>query len=359
MLQQISISSSVSFVFSEYLSILGMDDLELVISPDEIPDAWGFCRKGRSKTMFAIERVGGEYVLSMDCLASYDDYRLFPYLADCLSCYLAGCPYERDGKGAFAIFDEEWIEESIGEEIAYVKCMLALGVKYYIELPVSESFPYLNTEVLRRFGVSCHSSTPRIYGYTQYLMSHDLLPCDLEREEQDIDEDLYVDVPQHESIGTVRSWQTDGAETTESYSADDVAILLELAEEYKRGGEIEGVVLNDIGTIFENGIGVERDVDEAVFWYRQAIRHGDTLYAPTSLGDIYRRGYDNHAPDLPLALEAYRVSTDPYAWYRIGQSYEEGWIDAPNIGKAMFYYRRAADVGHHLALRRLECEDDE
>lgn len=360
MLHQVFIESSRPMRFSEYADMLGVADLVLAITPEDVADAWGFYRKGKSNTMFTIERVEEGYVLSMDPLATYDDYRLFPYLVDSLSVYLADSPYEEEGDSAFAIYDEDWIEDSIGEAIAYLKCLLSMGWKYYIELPISDSAIFVSEEQLNKYGVTIHSSTPRIYGYVQYLMSHQLLPSSEEIENPDLnaEEEQYIDVPQHESIGTVRSWQTDGAETTESYSAADVQLLLLLAEMHDSGEMIAGVVLNDIGTIYENGIGVEKDIDTAIYWYRQAILQGDKLYAPTSLGDIYRRGYNNHAPDLRLALEAYLISEDPYAWYRIGQSYEEGWVSAINMDRAMIYYHRAAAVGHHLALRRLECEDE-
>ena len=49
------------------------------------------------------------------------------------------------------------------------------------------------------------------------MLRHGLVPEDAEREEMDI-EDEEVDVPQHESIGIVKSWQTDGAETEELVS---------------------------------------------------------------------------------------------------------------------------------------------
>lgn len=56
---------------------------------------------------------------------------------------------------------------------------------------------------------------------------------------------------------------------------------------------------------------------------------------------------------MRLAVEAYSRSEDPYAWYRIGQSYEEGWNGEKDMGKAMAFYRKAADARHHLALKRL------
>ena len=90
-----------------------------------------------------------------------------------------------------------------------------------------------------------------------------------------MDEEVQVDVPQHHSLATVRSWQTDGAETTESYCKEDVELLLQLSRKYKAGEPVEGVVLNDIGTIFEYGIGVEQDVETAIYWFEAACCNGD------------------------------------------------------------------------------------
>lgn len=359
MLQQISIHSSRDFDFGEYAQLLGVKDLVLSISPEEVPDAWGFYREGQSTTLFSIERGEGEYVLSMDSMASYDDYAFFPYLADTLSSFLCDSPYlTKEGESAFQAFDEEWTEYCIGEEVAYLKCLLSIGQKYYFELPLSDSFPYITEALLNEFGVTLHSSSPRIYGYIQYMLRHSLVPEDDEREEMEI-EDVEVDVPQHESIGIVRSWQTDGAETTESYSVEDVDLLLAIGRDYEKGKHVPGVVLNDIGTVFEHGLDVEVDIPTAVRWYKEAIRQGDRYYAPTNLGDIYRRGLLDGRRNAVLALEAYRLSEDPYAWYRIGQSYEEGWVEAPDLDTAMVWFNKAAAVGLHLAIRRLKTNENE
>lgn len=359
MLQQVTIHSSRDFDFSEYARLLGVKNLVLSISPEEVPDAWGFYREGQSTTLFSITRGEGEYVLSMDSMASYDDYGFFPYLVDTLSSYLCDCPYRsEDGESAFQTFDEEWTEYCIGEEVAYLKCLLSIGQKYYFELPLADFFPYVTEAQLNEFGVTLHSSSPRIYGYIQYILRHGLVPKDEEREELKV-EDMEVDVPQHESIGIVKSWQTDGAETTESYSIEDVDLLLAIGREYEIGKHVPGVVLNDIGTVFEHGLGVEVDIPTAIKWYKEAIRQGDRYYAPTNLGDIYRRGKLDGKRNAKLALEAYHLSEDPYAWYRIGQAYEEGWVDAPDLDTAMIWFNKAAAVGHHLAIKRLTTNENE
>ena len=222
MLVQVAIASERDFVFGRFLDLLGMDDIVLSVSPDDVPDAWGFYRGNLSVSMFTIERVGTGYILSMDRIASYEDYRFFPYLVDTLSMYLTDSPYSEGEDGAFQIFDEEWVAESIGEEIAYMKCVLRLGLKYYLTLPIDETFVYVSEDVLNGMGVTMYSSTPRIYGYVIYMLRHDLLPSDeVIDETMCTDDEIQVDVPQHVSIGTVLSWQTDGSETTESYCRGD------------------------------------------------------------------------------------------------------------------------------------------
>ena len=112
---------------------------------------------------------------------------------------------------------------------------------------------------MKRYGVNLHSSTSRIYGYIQYLLRKGWL-LEATKEEFLADRmayamDVEIDVPQHVSIGRVKSWQTDGTETWESFSREDVDMLLELGKEYREGTPVDGVVLNDIGTLYQEGVG--------------------------------------------------------------------------------------------------------
>ena len=124
-------------------------------------------------------------------------------------------------------------------------------------------------------------------------------------------------------------------------------------KEYKAGRPLHGVVLNDIGTIHQEGIGMPVNGEAAIYWFKEAYKQGDTLYAPTNLGDLYRKGCGKVAPDLTKAFKAYQLSIDPYAHYRIGQAYEEGWMSPPDLEKAMKWYKQASEEGHHLAIKRM------
>ena len=275
--------------------------------------------------------------------------------------YGTGCAGSRFLNGTLDInniyeeLDEDWIEETIADEVAYLKATLLILPKYFLAQPMDE-LAYVSLDTLAPLGVNLHSSTPRIYGYVQYLMRHHALPCLKDWDEMDVpdvDEEIEVDIPQHVAVGRVKSWQLDGSETYETYSQEDVDHLLSLASEYKHGKPLHGVVLNDIGTLHQEGIGMQANGEEAIYWFTEAYKAGDMLYAPTNLGDLYRKGCGNVKPCLKKAFEAYRLSIDPYAHYRIGQAYEEGWTGIQDIKLAMKWYRQAAEEGHHLAIKRL------
>ena len=342
-------------VFDDFLSYLEIPSLVLDFV-GETPDSlyWYFHRKGISTTLFAINyHSQGTYEVCIDNLASYEDLKFFPYLVDSLAKFLQG---EIDFENIYEELDENWIEETIADEVAYLKATLTILPKYFLAQPVDE-LAYVSLETLRPFGVNLHSSTPRIYGYMQYLMRHHLLPCLNDWDEMDIpesDEEIEVDIPQHEAIGRVKSWQLDGSETYETYSQEDVEHLLALASEYKEGKPLHGVVLNDIGTLHQEGIGIPVNGEEAIHWFKEAHKQGDKLYAPTNLGDLYRKGYGTVKPCLKKAFEAYQLSIDPYAHYRLGQAYEEGWTGTQDMKLSMKWYKQAAEEGHHLAIKRLK-----
>lgn len=349
------IHSRQPLVFEDFLSYMEIPNLVLDFV-SEMPDSyhWYFHREGTSTTLFAIHyNLQGTYEVSIDNLASYEDLKFFPYLADSLTKFLNG---KLDVFHIYKVLDEDWIEETIADEVAYLKATLTILPKYFLTQPMDE-LAYVSLETLAPFGVNLHSSTPRIYGYVQYLMRRHALPCLKDWDEMevpDVDEEIEVDIPQHVAIGRVKSWQLDGSETYETYSQEDVEHLLSLASDYKKGKPLHGVVLNDIGTLHQEGIGMPVNGEAAIYWFKEAYKAGDALYAPTNLGDLYRKGCGTVESDLKKAFKAYQLSVDPYAHYRIGQAYEEGWTGVCDISLAMKWYQQAAEEGHHLAIKRLK-----
>lgn len=353
---QITIHSSQPFNFQEFINYLEIPNIILdhwfEVEKDSI--IWQFHREGISTTLFALSyNLQNVYTISIDNLASYEDLKFFPYLVDSLTKYLNG---STNIDHIYQQMNEDWVESTIAEEIARLKGTLTV-VPHYFLTQAFDDFCYVSTDVLYPFGVNLHSSTPRIYGYIQYMLKNKLLPRFNKWDEipiENLEEEIEVDIPQHIPIGRVKSWQLDGSETYETYSQEDIDHLLELADEYDSGLLLPGVVLNDIGTIHQEGIGMPVDGEEAIYWFTEAYEAGDTLYAPTNLGDLYRKGCGKVKPNLKKAFEAYLLSTDPYAHYRLGQAYEEGWIGTPDIRQAMKWYEQAAKEGHHLAIKRIK-----
>ncbi len=355
MTTSVTIKSKKEFCHKEFLNYADIPGLELcycTIVEKEDVHYWFFARKDISVTLFLLQKDKEGYELHIDNLAAYDDLRFFPYLADTLTKFLDGTIDGTTEESIYKLFDEEWVADTISEEVALLKGTLSIVPQYFLTLPTVEQ-SYISLDALRNFGVNLHSSTPRIYGYIQYMLRNNLQPRDRCPVLPDTDETIEVDIPQHTPVGRVKSWQLDGSETYETYSREDVNLLLTLADEYSKGKMLHGVVLNDIGTLFHEGVGVPIDGDKAVYWFKEALKAGDDLYAPTNLGDLYRKGCGTIKPSLQEAYKAYEKSTDPYAHYRIGQAHEEGWIAPPNMEKAIKWYKQAASEGHHLAIRKL------
>lgn len=358
------INNNTPFSFEAFHQALGME-LQLDFTADFNEATYYYFSQKNSVTLFCLtDHRQGVLELCLDALASYSDYRLFPYLADTLHHLVNGGRLilptdDGDSKTVYEYYNEEWMEESIGEEIALLKSVLSVAPRYYLTIPC-KVYECITLPLLQSVGVTLHSATPRIYGYLQYLLQHHRLPQateeEISRDQALSEQELEADVPQHHSIGRVKSWQTDGSITWESYAQEDVTLLLQIGKEYQDGKNTDGVVLNDIGTLYQEGIGVEADGPTAAYWFREAIRQGDHLYAPSNLGDLYRKGAPNLPVSLPMALDAYQLSIDPYATYRIGQAYEEGWTGSPDLKKAMEWYEKAAAQKHHLALKRLNRE---
>jgi TPR repeat protein len=115
-------------------------------------------------------------------------------------------------------------------------------------------------------------------------------------------------------------------------------------------------VQNNIGTIFEDGIMVKKDINKAVYWYEQAINQGDDL-AMSNLADILRKGSQGYPKDLERAFELYKRCGLPYAHYRVGEFYENGWGTERDLDEAKRYYRLAYKERHALAVKKLETFD--
>ena len=160
----ITIYSPKEFDYEDFLRYADIPTLTLYgYTKSDEKGCWFFMREGISTTLYMVRREADTYALHIDNLAAYDDLRLFPYIADTLAKYLdAKISDIGEGQSIFDMFDEEWVEEIISEEVAMLKGTLTIVPRYYLSLPFTE-LSYVSQESLYEFGVSLHSSTPRIY----------------------------------------------------------------------------------------------------------------------------------------------------------------------------------------------------
>ena len=110
------IHSEKTFVFEDFLSYMEIPNLVIDFT-SETPDSlhWYFHREGQSTTLFALNFNREDmYEVSIDNLASYEDLKFFPYLVDSLAKFLNG---KMELKNIYEELNEEWIEETIAEEI--------------------------------------------------------------------------------------------------------------------------------------------------------------------------------------------------------------------------------------------------
>ena len=120
---------------------------------------------------------------------------------------------------------------------------------------------------------------------------------------------------------------------------------------------------NNIGHMYDNGLGVDKNYKEAFYWYEKAKMDNEVRpYAFTSLANMYLEGnYVNQSYVRAFALyEAAAETGFNRALYALGIMYEKGEGTPHNYEKAKEYYLKAHQNGHVLAFDRKEAlEGDE
>ncbi len=111
----------------------------------------------------------------------------------------------------------------------------------------------------------------------------------------------------------------------------------------------------EIARSYEKGLGVEKDIKEAVEWYKKAVKQGHAL-AKNNLAKIYenyqnRYGIEfiNYDKMLKLYFEAAKQD-NKYAQHNLGRIYENGITGKKNDYEAFKWYEKA--LGYPPANRR-------
>ena len=137
-----------------------------------------------------------------------------------------------------------------------------------------------------------------------------------------------------------------------AYAHGNYAAAMRLLRSPPANGSAEAQ--RDIGFMYAEGQGVQRDFAQARIWFSKAAGQGDEL-AQYFLAVMYRDG--NGVPqDNSLALAWYRKSADQgdvLAQFDIGSMYRYGKGVPEDAAQAAAWYRKAADQGHALAQSNL------
>lgn len=108
---------------------------------------------------------------------------------------------------------------------------------------------------------------------------------------------------------------------------------------------------NYLGGMYESGLGVKQDSQEAAKWYRLAAAQGH-VYAQYNLGLMYLLGGHGMAKDIKEAVKWYRLAAaqgHAIAQFNLGMLYKDGQGVAQDYLEVVKWLRLAAAQGHAAA----------
>jgi CHAT domain-containing protein len=106
--------------------------------------------------------------------------------------------------------------------------------------------------------------------------------------------------------------------------------------------------------MYRDGIGVEKSIEKAFYWYQKAAPNGDG-FARAELGNFYLNGIGVDR-DVDLALKWFMASAEQgnaFAQSRLGLMYRDGVGVEKSIEKAFYWYQKAAPNGDGFAQAEL------
>jgi len=124
--------------------------------------------------------------------------------------------------------------------------------------------------------------------------------------------------------------------------------------ERARQGDVEAQA--ELGFMyFEGKRGIAQDQAQAFFWLKEAAKHGH-VRAQTLVGYMYYRGRGvdkDYKQFFYWSMKAARQG-DADAMYNVGRSYHRGdFVVSQDLDQALFWYEKAAALGHDVAARRI------
>ena len=117
----------------------------------------------------------------------------------------------------------------------------------------------------------------------------------------------------------------------------------------------DAVAQYNLGVLYYDGIGTERNYKEALKWFRMAADQGDAD-AQNNLGIMYYHGH-GVGKNYSQAFHWYSLAAEQghvAAQYNIGIMYEQGIGTDKDRAKAKQWFRKAADQGYAPAEQRMQ-----
>ena len=125
-----------------------------------------------------------------------------------------------------------------------------------------------------------------------------------------------------------------------------------LGDFYNKGDG--GVAQNKLGNRYNNGLGVEQDCVQAVYWYRKAAEQGQ-VYGQLNLAICYETG-NGVEQDYVQSVYWYRKAVEQGnldAQCNLGYCYDVGRGVGKDSMQAAYWYRQAAEQGSSIAQCKL------
>ncbi|KAJ3303584.1 hypothetical protein HDV03_003661 [Kappamyces sp. JEL0829] len=115
----------------------------------------------------------------------------------------------------------------------------------------------------------------------------------------------------------------------------------------KAGEQYESTSIYNIGTLFERGIGVERNLETAIDWYLRAAAF-DSSNAHNVLGTLHEQGVVRDASPA-MAVYHYRQAVNQghcHATYNLARALHDGFGCDKDMAQAYVYFVSSARQGH-------------
>ena len=147
--------------------------------------------------------------------------------------------------------------------------------------------------------------------------------------------------------------KADFADGVRAYEAGDHKAAYEAWLPLANRGDV--AAMRNIGHLYRWGQGVEKDINQAVHWYRMAAEKGFSR-AQANLAAIYLQGDEGIPVDYAEAhkwFAAAAVQNLAVAQYNLGLMYELGLGVEKNEARALGWYNLAAKAGQPEAIERL------